>query len=172
MAIVPPPKDAPEGTQSTVEWNLRPTWQRAGLCAGHFVAGCFFAGGLLGMKAQFIRSVTILPPKVVSGAGAAKSKAATTKAHTGDFGTAVIQNASHPKNAGFEFPLRTSWLEEGRDKTEISLRSSELGSRWFLGLTDASINGKKCVSTDEARSLLLNQWKTIRPPLPASRSKA
>ncbi|KAJ2925369.1 hypothetical protein H1R20_g11662, partial [Candolleomyces eurysporus] len=168
MKIVPPPKDAPEGAQSTVEWNLRPTWQRAGLCAGHFVAGCFFAGGLLGMKAQFIRSVTIIPPKVVPGAKPGKAHHTAT----GDFGTAVIQNVSHPKNTGFEFPLRTSWLEEGRDKTEILLRSGELGSRWYLGLTGASINGRECVSRDEARSLILNQWKTIRPPLPASRPKA
>lgn len=154
---------------STVEWELRPTWQRFGLCGAHFLFGCLFAGGLLGLKSQFIRSVTILPNAAATTAGTTKAAATGTSRRAALAAvaelpkTAVVQTASHPKNVGWEFPLRSSWLEEGRDKKELMLRCGDVNSRWFLGLDGASINGKQCVSNDEARSLLINAWKTIRP---------
>ncbi|KAF6751687.1 hypothetical protein DFP72DRAFT_906847 [Ephemerocybe angulata] len=182
--IIPPPEPLPTdppyspsnpAPQATVEWNLRPTWQRSGLCAAHFLFGCFFAGGLLGLKSQFIRSVTVVPSKAA--AQAASSSASSTASAAAQAAhkrfsstsardlpkTAIIQNASHPTNTGWEFPLRTAWLEEGRDKGELLLRSGEIGSRWYLNLQDAKINGKECVSKDEARSLLLNAWKAVQP---------
>lgn len=169
-AKIIPPAEADTNTQSEdgqtgggrIEWDLRPQWQRFGLCAAHFVFGCFFAGGLLGLKSQFIRSVTILPSSA-STAAATGSKKVSSAAATTLPTRALIQTAGHPRNTGWEFPIHSSWLEEGRDKNELQLRNSEANSRWFLGLDGASIYGKHCVSRDEARASLINAWRALQP---------
>lgn len=156
-----------------MEWTLRPAWQRAGLCAIHVVAGAFFAGALLGMKAQVIRSITILPSKAAS-ASAAAPKPTLPSGKTQpppDLRTVVIQNASDSKNTGYGFSFRSMWLEEGREKSELMLRSKEVNGRWYLNMDGAVINGKKTSTLDEARGLFINHWEELQgPPAPAKSS--
>ncbi|TFK26573.1 hypothetical protein FA15DRAFT_702683 [Coprinopsis marcescibilis] len=146
----------PEGSQEKqpqqMEYQLRPTWQRVGLCAAHFVAGCCFAGGLLAMKAQLVRSVILASPPVRPG-----------QKPVGEIRRLIVQTAAHRKDVGYSFSAKDTWLEKGRDDTEVLLRSSYGSGRFHLKLAGASIDEQKYPSTEESRKKIIEVWREFTP---------
>ncbi|KAG2008370.1 hypothetical protein CC2G_013807 [Coprinopsis cinerea AmutBmut pab1-1] len=137
-----------------VEWNLRPAWQRGGLCVAHVLAGCMFAGGLLGKRQLFIRSVYLASPEIPAG----------TKP-VADVRRLIIQSAAETKDVGYDYPVKGSWLEPGQSNDEIILRSSwaNLNSRFSLPLRSAEVSGTKYATVEEAREKLAEEWKQLLP---------
>lgn len=148
-------KDDQTAAPTEMEWVLRPAWQRAGLCAGQFLFGVTFAGSLLGIRARFVRSLTILPGRPVTpGPNLSAAKIPM------DGRRVFIQTADNRDNFGVELPIRKGWLEEGRDRSEIIVQFGGAKGHWFVGLHDSFINGEK-LSLEDARSRFIKEWKAF-----------
>ncbi|KAH6917930.1 hypothetical protein BKA70DRAFT_1415963 [Coprinopsis sp. MPI-PUGE-AT-0042] len=149
------PAETPGGEErQVIRWNLRPAWQRGGLCLAHTLAGCMFAGGILAKRSLYIRSVYLVSPSVP-----ANQKAAV------DLRRLIVQSAGNSNSTGYEFPVQGSWLEEGESREQIVLRSTyaNVQSRFVLPLQGASVCGQE-YPLEEARGKLIAEWRTLQPP--------
>ncbi|KAF9012725.1 hypothetical protein BDQ17DRAFT_722307 [Cyathus striatus] len=127
------PDAAPEAAaEAQPKWELRPTWQRAGLCAVFIASGCGIAGGILHARSRVIRALTLTPRTFEISAQPKKPRQLL-----------FMQTFDHKETGGFLIPLRICSLREGRRPSQLLVQIEGRRGAWELNLEDATIDGSQ-----------------------------
>ncbi|KAG7091185.1 hypothetical protein E1B28_010236 [Marasmius oreades] len=150
-------KDSQKTDENFAEqYELRPVWQRAGLCSAFFAGGVVAASAILIARVRFLRILDVFPPLEQLTSTTKKSRPSMLsqipKRHI------FIQSSSYTRGRGVSFPLSRCVLHEGRDDTELFLEIAGERGHWYIGLHGALINGRKS-SPLEARDAIIQQWE-------------
>ncbi|KAK7036473.1 hypothetical protein VNI00_011670 [Paramarasmius palmivorus] len=148
----PDPASKEENAPVADHWELRPTWQRAGLCTGFFAGGVMTAAILLVARGRYVRTLDVFPPleAITSSTKKLPPKLPTRKV--------FLQTAPHGRGRGVVFPLSKCSLQHGRDDTEMVVRIIGERGHWYLNLDSALVNGQK-LSRWEARDAIVKEWQ-------------
>jgi len=141
-------------------YNLRPTWQRLGLCLGFFVGGVAASAFLLIAGFRYTKVLDVFPPlpKPMSNSRISKN-AAQAAQKTQEERRVFLQSARHIRSRGVTFPLSQCTLHRGRADSELLLTVESERGHWYIGLDDdAIIDGKKYKGS-AAREVILKAWK-------------
>ncbi|ESK97276.1 hypothetical protein Moror_17841 [Moniliophthora roreri MCA 2997] len=155
--LKPENKEKEEGEH----WQLRPLWQRAGLCTGFFAGGVMTAAILLIAKGRYVRTLDVFPliDTTSTTSTATRSKKPQIPAASGPR-KVFLQTTSHRgRGQGVAFPLSQCSLQHGRDDSELVVRIIGERGHWYMNLDKgALVNGQK-LSKWEARDVIVRQWK-------------
>lgn len=147
--LVNPSKESLDGSSKPSPlpdyYELRPVWQRLGLCLAHLGIGIGAGVALITTHIRVIRTFAILSPP-------------TTSTSQGDLRRVFIQGAHNWKQNGSIFPINKCSLDPGRDDTEMILRVKGERGHWFMGLDGAKINGRE-TSLAKAQTAIWSDWK-------------
>ncbi|KAF5377705.1 hypothetical protein D9757_009355 [Collybiopsis confluens] len=144
-----------EATHSHSEFQLRPVWQRLGLCLGFFVGGAGVASMLFIAGFRYIKVLDVFPPL-----GNAATRKANMPAVAGlEERRVFIQSARHSRSRGISFPLSNCTLHRGRADSEILLTVDNEKGHWHIALDDDSVVSGQKYKGSAAREVLLREWK-------------
>ncbi|KIK69191.1 hypothetical protein GYMLUDRAFT_35259 [Collybiopsis luxurians FD-317 M1] len=140
-------------------YELRPIWQRLGLCLGFFVGGAGAASALFIAGFRYTKVLDVFPPINAAVVNSTRmDKSAVQKALTEER-RVFIQSARHSRSRGITFPLSQCTLHRGRADSEVLLTVDNEKGHWHIALDDdAIVNGQKYKGS-AAREVILKEWK-------------
>jgi hypothetical protein len=149
-------KDTPP---TPAQWELRPEWQRVGLCLGQFGLGMFFASLVLTLRTRIVRTLLVLPPLPPSPGVKATPR------------QIFIQCANHSKEVGHVFPMSSTEIPHTQRTLDLLLHVEGIRGGLSLGLDGVRINGEERPK-DKVREQLQELWwgkaawagTSLRPP--------
>lgn len=149
------PVDGKSDSKNPIDYNLRPTWQRLGLCLGFFTGGVAAASALFIAAFRYTKVLDVFPP--LAATFTQPSAQAARKAL--EQRRVFIQSARNSRSRGITFPLSQCTLHRGRADSELLLTVDKERGHWYIGLDDdAIIDGKKYTGS-AAREVILKAWK-------------
>jgi hypothetical protein len=150
----PDEKDASANAKGSpkYEWELRPTWQRASVCAIELGLAAFGVVMTLGPRTRVVRSLFILPPTPVSPNGRREPK------------RIFVQCAHHKRDQGHIFPMSASAIPDTARTEDVLLYIQGVRGGLMVGLDSARINGEE-KSKANIRSELYKQWWGLAKPI-------
>ncbi|EKM81321.1 hypothetical protein AGABI1DRAFT_106064 [Agaricus bisporus var. burnettii JB137-S8] len=190
-SIMEPSSSTPVASPSTTNadapkpsrWEIRPTWQRSIFCGVYVIGWAFSTAYLLKYRQTYVTRLKFFrgptssnmpsspPPPPLPAKPTTNSTAAalTPEAGLQDNRFIHIETASHPK--GITIPLRKVSLYDGRNETELVIRSNSgsiTKSRWrwnrtgreywFMSLSGALVDGTRYTQVESARDKILQAW--------------
>jgi hypothetical protein len=148
-----------ETPPAQAQWELRPEWQRVGLCLGQFGLGMFFASLVLTLRTRIVRTLLVLPPLPPSPGVKSTPR------------RIFIQCANHSKEVGHVFPMSSTEIPHTQRTLDLLLHVEGIRGGLSLGLDGVRINGEE-KPKDKVREQLQELWwgkaawagTSFRPP--------